>query len=81
MTLLEVKAGAVAEIRELHGGKAFAERLQGFGVYVGRKVRMVRAAPFHGPLLIEDVESGARIMIARGMAGKIEVEDGGGSVH
>lgn len=78
MTLLELKEGTVAEVRELLGGKAFAERLQGFGLCVGRKVKVVQTAPFNGPLLVEDIESGARIMIDRGMAGKIEVSNGCG---
>jgi Fe2+ transport system protein FeoA len=76
VTLLDLTEGAVAEVSAVGGGRALAERLEGHGVHVGRKVRVVRAAPFSGPLMIEDVESGARIMIAREMAGSVEVRNG-----
>jgi hypothetical protein len=34
---------------------------------------VVRAAPFRGPLLIEDISSGARTMIGRGIASHVEI--------
>jgi ferrous iron transport protein A len=76
MTLLDLAESAVAEVTACNGGRVFAQRLQGFGICPGHTVRVVRAAPFGGPLLIEDVASGARLMIGRGMAAKIEVRDG-----
>jgi Fe2+ transport system protein FeoA len=36
-------------------------------------VSVVARAPFKGPLLVEDVVTGARVMIARDLAGLIEV--------
>jgi Fe2+ transport system protein FeoA len=74
MTLAEIKEGNVAEIKKLSGGRDLIEKIQGFGLFVGSKVRLERKAPFRGPLLVEDMENDARIMIGRGMATKVEVE-------
>ncbi len=73
MTLLALKEGAVAEICALTGDAGVTQRLQALGLFAGRTVRLVRAAPFSGPLLIEEQRSGARVMIARAMAKHIEV--------
>ena len=75
MTLIELQEGTVAEVTAVGGGKVVAERLQGHGLFIGQHVKVVRAAPFRGPLMIEDVESGARMMIARDMAGFVDVRD------
>ena len=76
MTLLDLAEGNVAEIVALRGGASLAERLHAFGFYTGSKVRLKKAAPFRGPLLIEDVATGACVMLGRGMADKIEVSRG-----
>jgi hypothetical protein len=36
---------------------------------------VVARAPFKGPLLVEDVATGARVMIARDLAEHIEMEN------
>jgi ferrous iron transport protein A len=76
VTLLDLPEGAVVEIRGLHGGAALVERLQAFGLFTGSRVRLVKVAPFRGPVMVEDVATGARVMIGRGMASKIEVSHG-----
>jgi Fe2+ transport system protein FeoA len=73
VTLIDFPEGAVVEISALRGGAAFTQRLHALGFFTGSMIRLVKAAPFHGPLMIEDVTTGARIMIGRGMASKIEV--------
>lgn len=75
MTLLDLKEGKQAEITKLDGGRDFAARINSFGLFEGRRIRLVTAAPFKGPLLIEDVDSGARIMAARNLAEKIMVRE------
>jgi len=75
MTLIELREGTVAEVTAVGGGKVVAERLQSYGLFIGQHVKVVRAAPFRGPLMIEDVDSGARMMIARDMAGFVGVRD------
>lgn len=74
MSLCEVESGNKVIIKRLNGGKRFIEKLNAMGIYEGMKVRIIRHAPFMGPILIEGVETPAKVMIGRGMAQKIEVE-------
>ncbi|MEW6515407.1 MAG: FeoA family protein [candidate division FCPU426 bacterium] len=74
MTLLDLKCGETVKVKTVGGGKALLERLRGFGVFVGRRFRLVKCGPFAGPLLLEDAANGARVLLGRGMAGKVEVE-------
>ncbi len=76
MTLLDLSEGQTADIRAVHGDPALTRRIEALGFFAGRRVRFLRAAPFSGPLLVEDPASGVRIMIARDMAQAIEVERG-----
>jgi len=71
-TLLDLAAGELAEVRVLEAGPV-AERLQALGIFAGSRLRLIKAAPFSGPLLVEDAASGARIMIARAMAAGVEL--------
>ena len=73
LTLLELKQGETALVTGITGGKTARARMAGFGIHEGKRIRLIKAAPFHGPLLVEDTASGARTMIGRGMAGSIEV--------
>ena len=73
LKLLELKQGDTAIVNKLNGGKHMKTRMDGFGIREGKRIRMVKAAPFNGPLLVEDLTSGARIMIGRGMAEAVEV--------
>jgi ferrous iron transport protein A len=76
MTLRDLSAGIIVEIVAFSGGMAMTQRLHAFGLFAGSRLRLVRKAPFHGPLLVEDLATGARMMIGRGMAAKIEVSRG-----
>lgn len=73
LTLLGLKQGETAVVIGITGGKTARARMAGFGIHEGKIIRLIKAAPFHGPLLIEDTASGARTMIGRGMAGTVEV--------
>jgi Fe2+ transport system protein FeoA len=73
LTLLELKEGETALVTGITGGRAARARMTGFGIYEGKKIRLIKAGPFHGPLLVEDTVSGARTMIGRGMARSVEV--------
>jgi Fe2+ transport system protein FeoA len=73
VTLLDVGENEVAEISALPGDAAVTKRMHALGLFRGRKIRFIKAAPFFGPLLVEDEATGARIMIARAMAREIEV--------
>ena len=70
--LLEVNNGKWVRVVNLAGGVAMERRLAQLGFLPGNKVRVIRSAPFHGPLLL-DVE-GREIVLGRGVACKIMVE-------
>jgi Fe2+ transport system protein FeoA len=72
-TLLELGEGGTATIKALHSDGPARRRLQSMGVFEGRKICVIARSPFKGPLLVEDVMTGARVMIARDLAGHIEV--------
>jgi Fe2+ transport system protein FeoA len=73
LTLLELKQGESAVVTGITGCRSARARMAGFGIHEGKRVRLIKAAPFNGPLLVEDTASGARTMISRGMAGTVEV--------
>ena len=75
VTLLDLKEGETASILRITGGKHLKARMSGLGIREGKCLRLIRAAPFSGPLLLEDTASGARVMIGRGMAASVEVCD------
>jgi len=57
---------------DLCGGPGMQARLSQLGFLPGSRVRIVRTAPFHGPLLVE-VE-GREIVLGHGVARHILVE-------
>ena len=65
--------GETAAIQALHSDGATRKRIQSLGLFEGRRVCLIARAPFSGPLLVEDVVTGARVMIARDLAVNIEV--------
>jgi len=73
MYLSECGSGEIVAIKRFQGDKRFVERMNAMGLYEGSKIRIIRHAPFKGPILIEDIKSSVRIMIGLGMAQKIEV--------
>ena len=80
LTLLELVEGETAAIHALHNDGVTKKRIQALGLFEGRRVCVIARAPFSGPLLVEDVVTGARVMIARDLAENIEVAaDGAGA--
>jgi Fe2+ transport system protein FeoA len=73
MTLLQLKKGNIATVSKLSGGKSVIARMSDLGLREGKTIQLLRKAPFHGPLLVEDVNCGAKIMISRKIALSIEV--------
>ncbi len=72
MDLLHITNGEWVRVADLRGGRGMQARLSQLGFLPGNKVRIIRSAPFHGPLLIE-VE-GREIVLGRGVASHILVE-------
>ena len=73
MTILDLEEGETGAIQALHSDAAARRRIQALGLFAGRRVCVIARGPFQGPLLVEDVASGARVMIARELAEGIEV--------
>ena len=72
INLLQVNNGNWVRVIKVAGGMGMERRLAQLGFLPGNKVRIIRSAPFHGPLLL-DVE-GREIVLGRGVAVKVIVE-------
>ncbi|MBM4398111.1 MAG: ferrous iron transport protein A [Deltaproteobacteria bacterium] len=74
------RSGAGSDEPETHGGhvcgcgRRVRDNLAALGVHVGDRVRVMRSAPFHGPVLVKVPSSGIFVAVGRGMAEKVEVE-------
>jgi ferrous iron transport protein A len=62
------------KVTALNGGKNLRARLAQYGLFPGDCLRVLRAAPMKGPLLVE--VNGREIALGRGVAEKILVEMG-----
>ena len=70
MTLLEIPIGGQARLVQM--GEGLHSKLRQYGLHIGDCVRVLRAAPLGGPLLVE--VNGREIALGRGVAEKITVE-------
>ncbi len=70
--LIDMKNGAVVRITTMDGNPGYAQRLNRFGVYIGDTARVVRRAPFDGPILLE--VAGMEIALGVSIAAHILVE-------
>ncbi len=59
-------------IKGFRGGRGIQKRLAQLGFLPGNQARIIRSAPFHGPLLLQ-VE-GREIVLGRGVAAHVIVE-------
>ena len=71
-TLLDAEQGVWVRVIGFKGGEQFQRRLAQLGFLPGSEARVVRVAPFHGPLLIE--ADGREIVLGRGVAHRVLVE-------
>lgn len=70
--LTSIENGDWVRVVDFRGGRGMEGRLTQLGFLPGNKIRVIRSAPFRGPLLI-DVE-GREIVLGRGIARHILVE-------
>jgi ferrous iron transport protein A len=75
VALSDMKRGQSGVVSEIGGGQGIRQRLSALGVRPGDSLRVVRSAPFLGPVLVEI--GGTELAIGRGMAQRIRVEPGG----
>jgi ferrous iron transport protein A len=67
---MEVPVGKWARLTNIQGG--LRTKLRQYGLHMGDSLRVLRAAPLGGPLLIE--VNGREIALGRSVAEKIMVE-------
>ena len=72
MRLSDVQLGESIRIVSFEGGKNLEGKLRQLGILPGDCVRVLRQAPFKGPLLIE--VRGREIALGQGVITKIRVE-------
>ncbi len=70
--LINLKPDEDAEIISILGGQMVNKRLSDLGLTPETKIRVLRRAPFWGPIEIED--RGSRLVLGRGLASKILVK-------
>jgi ferrous iron transport protein A len=72
INLSEAANDASLKILAISGGMGSRRHLNNIGIQPGDEIRVVRRAPFGGPVLIEN--HGTQVAVGRGMAEKIRVE-------
>jgi ferrous iron transport protein A len=73
LTLDKVPLGKTVRILRVEGGLRCRQCLADLGVHPGEVIKIIRSAPFAGPILAE--VNGAKFMVGRGMATKVIVEN------
>ena len=68
-----VSPGKKVKIIMVEGGVRCRQCLAEMGVYPGETLKIIRSAPFAGPILVET--NGCRFILGRGMAAKVIVEE------
>jgi ferrous iron transport protein A len=64
--------GTAAEIISIKGNRSVWQRLHEVGLHIGDRVRVIRRAPFDGPLLVDC--NGHEIALGRSIAANIFVQ-------
>lgn len=72
MFLIDVDRGKQVKVIGIRGGQELSFKLRQLGLLPGDRARVMRQAPFGGPIMIE--VNGRTIALGRGIAAKITVE-------
>ncbi len=70
--LIDVEKGVQVKIASFTGAPGYTSRLNRFGLYPGDLARIVRQAPFDGPVLLE--VRGMEIALGKNIAAHILVD-------
>ncbi len=73
ISLSEAEIGKSYRVVQLHGGLNFQRRIAAMGIFIGGEIKIIRKAPFKGPLLV-DINSSV-VAVGRNIAFKIHVEE------
>ena len=72
LTLYQAHAHSTLKIISISGGWGVRQNLNEVGLHVGDSIRILRKAPFGGPLMV--VNHGTKVAVGRQLAAKIKVE-------
>lgn len=72
MHLSELISGNCARLVSVEGGKRLTSILRQYGFYPGERIRILRIAPFNGPVLVEINQR--EVALGRKVAGQVLVE-------
>ncbi|MBN2086847.1 ferrous iron transport protein A [Candidatus Peregrinibacteria bacterium] len=72
LLLTDLEPNQKGEIVSVLGGAMATKRLADLGLSSGTKIKIIKKAPFSGPIKIEFYES--RLVLGRGLASKILVK-------
>ena len=75
-SLVEVHAGAEVRVVSIEGGRTVRQRLFALGFHIGDRISVQGRGIFRGPLLVSNLTAGTCLAIGRGIAKRIQVEDG-----
>jgi len=70
--LINLKPNEDAELISILGGQTINKRLADLGLTPGTRIKVLRKAPFFGPIEIE--VRGSKLVLGRGVASKILVK-------
>ena len=70
--LINLRPDEDTEIISIHGGQMVTKRLADLGLTPETKIKVLRRAPFWGPIEIE--VRGSKLVLGRGLASKILVK-------
>ncbi|MDI6851089.1 MAG: FeoA family protein [bacterium] len=74
MSLDEARVDDIVVVKGINAGHRALRRLVSLGINIGDKVRILHFAPFGGAILVEDLNTGIKVALGRGLARKIIVE-------
>lgn len=74
MSLDEARTDELLIIKKINAGRHATHRLLSLGINEGDRIRVLHFGPFKGAILVEDLDSGVRVALGRGIARKISVE-------
>ena len=72
LTLDQARTNSTLKISSISGGWGVRRNLNEVGLHVGDSIRILRKAPFGGPLMV--VNHGTKVAVGRQLAEKIKVE-------
>jgi len=72
--LAEANPGEELKIIDVIGGRGVRNRLLQMGLHSGDRIKVLSRGPFGGPVFIENISTGSKLAVGRGIAYKIIVE-------